>query len=425
MKVNSGTVLIGFFAILSGLVGVHLYREANKPQPQAVMAQPEPAKPPAPSRMTVPMVSRNISLGQRITMDDVALVRLTRAELDKLGIGKVFMTNPDQIIGKTVRRELKRGTTFDTRDFFPQGQGPGIAHLLKPGYRAVTIALSPTNALIGFAGAGERVDILFHYRGVGNGSNRGGSQGWTGGRLPSRAVRNRSAFSGAGGGVGSGGYGDPALMGATSTLVQDAEILALNHTTGPTNDPNSLDASRHVMVTLAVTPESAELLRVARGHGDLSLTLRSPEDVEQVPIFNPTTLEKIIKVEKEKINEMQIYRGKSLSTLRFASTGGGVVGRFSGYPEANPRIADPDAGESQQSKQFVPVAQQQNVEEGFSPPSPDREAVQQRRTGTKLISMPKTRIEDGAGSTPWGASSGSGRRNSGSGLRDRDNDQPQ
>lgn len=278
--------------MVAGLVGVHFYREATRPAP----VQPQPkqvAEKPTPKLM-VPMVSRTLTPGQTVSMDDVALVRLSREQMEKAGITKAFMSKPEQIIGKTVKRELRRGATFDTRDFYPTGQGPGIAHRLKPGLRAITVAMLPTNALIGFAGAGQSVDVLFHY---GHGDvSVSGSEG-------SNLIRSNRNF--------------PAdLRAATSTLIQDAEILAFNKQTNEVAETKNVPLDERVLVTLAVFPREAELLRLATGHGELSLTLRSPSDNESVPTVSPRTLDEIIQV-KNDVRQMEIFRGKQVSRLQF------------------------------------------------------------------------------------------------------------
>lgn len=308
MKVNSGTILVGFFAILCGLVGVHLYRNAIKPKP--VVQQPQPKAKPAPAKSVVPMVSRNLTSGQRITMDDIALVRLTAEQRTKMGLKKAFMTNPDQIIGKTVKNPLRRGDTFDTRDFYPVGTGPGISHRVKPGYRALTIAMTPANALIGFAGAGQKVDVLFHY-GAGSGQNSRHTP-----NTPIAHLSNRSRNH--------QGHGNSKLVGATSTLAQDVEILALNHSTSESTNASGVQ-SETVMVTLAVRPREAEALRVARGHGELSLTLRSPNDKSLAIMPMPSTINDLINIQDQKVNEMEIFRGGSVSRLQFVETPGGTI----------------------------------------------------------------------------------------------------
>ena len=91
MKINSGTILIAFFAILAGMIGAYAYRQLNQPQPVVEATPPPP--PPKVKSIVVPMVSRTLAPGQKITKDDVALVRLTTKQLKEMGLaGKAFMT---------------------------------------------------------------------------------------------------------------------------------------------------------------------------------------------------------------------------------------------------------------------------------------------------------------------------------------------
>lgn len=300
MKVNSGSILLAFFAVVSGLVGVHLYREANRPAP-VVPPTVEVAEEPAPiPSFIVPMVSRNLTPGQTIAKDDVALVRLTREQMDELGLKDAFMTRADQILGKTVKRELRRGSTFDTRDFYPVGQGPGIVHRLKPGLRAITVTMLPTNALIGFAGAGQTVDVLFHY---GQTDDETAQQ---------KSLTAQNNYQGGGGAAS-------ALHNATSTLIQGAEILALNQQTMPVAETKNMSLEQRVLVTLAVFPREAELLRMASGHGELSLTLRGSNDEINVPTMTPRTVDELIDV-KQQVKSMEIFRGKDVTRLQFGSS---------------------------------------------------------------------------------------------------------
>ena len=311
MKINSGTILIGFFAVLCGLVGVHLYREANRRKP-VVVQKTEPAPARAPAKTIVPMVSRNLVPGQKITMDDVALVRMSAEERKATGLKKAYMTNPDQIIGKTVKVPLRRGDTFDTRDFYPLGTGPGIAHRLKPGFRAMTISLSPANALIGFAGPGQKVDVLFHY---GQNTNAQNIRRAPTGTVPNRNYsHNRNAYT----------ANNSKLVAATATLAQGVEILALNHGTTEETTPNGVGGDI-VMVTLAVKPRDAEKLRVARGHGELSLTLRSPTDRSMAIMPMPSTVDDLIRVQPPSVSQMEIFRGTSVSRMNFVNHSGGVI----------------------------------------------------------------------------------------------------
>ena len=296
-QINSGTIMLAFFAVLFGLAGTYAIKNARQPvvEPQLVEART------LPKLVTVPVASRDIPAGGQIVLDDVALLKMNAKDVRTRVKAKTFMTSPKQIIGKTVLREIKRGSTFDTQDFYPQGKGPGILDRLRPGQRAITINVSPIHALIGFAGPGQNVDVLFHYA-----LNTGQGQAATENGLPQpnpNQSRSESATL-------------PNIHGATSTIVQNAEILALQKRSLPTRDATGIGEQEYVSITLAVTPQEAELLRVAGGHGELSLTLRPESDANEVPLVGPVTLDKIIEI-KNNQHEMEIYRGQRFSRVRF------------------------------------------------------------------------------------------------------------
>lgn len=297
-NINSGTILLAFFAVLFGLAGTYAIKNARPAHTE--IKEIAPVKPPR--MVTVPMASRDIPAGSQILLDDVALLKLTPPDVRNRVKAKSFMTSPSQIIGKTARRLIKRGSTFDTQDFYPQGQRPGILDRLQPGQRAMTINVKPVHALLGFAGPGQRVDVLFHY-----GLNDQPSANSDNGLPPlsptaSPNSNRRSEW--------------PNIHAATSTLVQNAEILALQDQSLPTKAATGIAASETVSITLAVAPKEAELLRVAIGHGELSLTLRPESDLDEIPLAGPVTLDKIIQVKNHQ-HEMEIYRGKQVSRLQF------------------------------------------------------------------------------------------------------------
>ena len=290
--------MLAFFAVLFGLAGTYAIKNARQTVPEPTKV----AAPIAPKMITVPMASRDIPAGAQILLDDVALLKMNSQDVRNRVKAKSFMTSPTQIIGKTARRLIKRGSTFDTQDFFPQGQSPGILDRLQDGQRAMTIDVRPVHALLGFAGPGQKVDILFHY-----GFNEEARTPVTESGLPPLSptgYSNRDSSSLA------------SIHGATSTIVQNAEILALQNRSLPTKDQTGLGESEKISITLAVSPQEAELLRVASGHGELSLTLRPEADQNELPLAGPVTLDKIIQV-KNNHHEMEIYRGQHLSRVQF------------------------------------------------------------------------------------------------------------
>ncbi|TWU06075.1 Flp pilus assembly protein CpaB [Stieleria varia] len=360
-KINSGTILLGFFAILVGLIGTYTVRLALAAPPVVQQEPPPPPKPPA--RTTVPLASRDIAAGTTITLDDIALYRLTQDEIKESIKVKSFMTNPDQIIGKVLSSDLKRNDPFDTRHLLPAGKVPGVAGRLTPGLRAVTVAMTPDNALLGFAGPGQRVDVLFHYgagdESVGAAAGTDVSDlGFRPGHHDFNAPRRRDYHGNTIGG-GAGGLGSSEFQNATSTLIQDAEILALGHQSTPTDLASPIEGEEQVRVTLAVTPRQAEMLRVASGHGTLSLTMRSPEDEEKLALVDPVTLDHILAVDNT-VHVMEIYRGQRLSKVQFGSDHS-IRTRVFDEPEAVAEKTNQAEGESTRS---TPVGKQSsgNVE---------------------------------------------------------------
>ncbi|OYP37701.1 Flp pilus assembly protein CpaB [Rhodopirellula sp. MGV] len=320
-KANSGTILIGVFAVTIGLAGTYVMRIALQKDPPVVVVEqpePEPEPPPKPVRVTVPLASRDIKAGTEITLDDVAIYRLTKEEIKESVGESSFMTNPKQIIGKVLQVDMKRSESFSTTKLLPAGKYPGVAGRLKPGLRAVTIQMSPDNALLGFASPGQSVDVLFHYGQEDGMTGSGGKSGR--GFQPAHHVFNPPGLRDYRGNRigGSGGFEDSEFQSATATLIQGAEILAIGMASTPTDWASPLATDETVRVTLAVAPKQAEMIRVADGHGELSLTLRGPEDNQLVSLVDPVTLDHIIDFDNT-VHEMEIYRGTSLSKVHFGS----------------------------------------------------------------------------------------------------------
>lgn len=296
MRTSSGTILLAFIAILMGLMGVYALRKLSNRQPAPEAAQ-------RPSSVTVPLAAMDLKVGRTITMGDIALMKMTRSQMKERGVQGPFMATPQQIIGRTLNVDLARGATFDTVHFLPEGERHGISNQLQPGQRAVTVSVTNNNALLGFAGAGQLVDVLFQ-----TGDLLGYNQ--------SSDARRRAQYQSGRGSSYGGGQQSAAL-----TLMQGVKVLALEEnaiaTTGPTSNGNG-DA--YVRVTLSVSPEQAEVLRVVQGHGEMSLTLRHPDDRATVDLVDPRTLEEVLHLEVTRRRGMEVYRGQRLRKIHFDYT---------------------------------------------------------------------------------------------------------
>lgn len=273
-RITPGTVIVGIFAVLFGLVGAYGVRKYFQTE------KPAPLPPTAPARQVVPVASGDLESGRTLVLGDVAIWRLLPAEIDKMiKDGKLpaqYMTNPQQIIGRILKKPLKQSAAFQTTDLYPEGSGPTIAEKLAPGLRAVTIPVEGTGALGGYDGPGSYVDIVF------------------------RAQPDAKA----------------GIPETTVTLLEGVQVLAVEE--ADKRAPPGAKLSNRV--TLAVTAAQANALKIAENRGTFSLSLRSPEDVEVAASNEPQTLDRLLNVPVREQFTTSIYRGGSPSAVSFVGT---------------------------------------------------------------------------------------------------------
>jgi Flp pilus assembly protein CpaB len=246
-KILSPAILgIGILAILAGLAGAYVVRSA---------LHREAPRREAPRLQTVPLATVDLPEGRRLTMGDVGLHSMTFAEIKEKNLDlNLTMTDPEQIIGRTLKSPIKQGQPFLSTSLFLEGTRPSFMDRLKPGMRTYTLLLAKER--LGGLGAGARVDVLFR-----------------------STATNPSANSEA--------LPIPEL---TVTLMRGVEILDVYEAPPAsasgagrrfTNaNPNlrtlELDSRSGTpaplpQITLAVTPEQAVKLQAVQGRGDISL----------------------------------------------------------------------------------------------------------------------------------------------------------
>ncbi len=278
-KISPGTILLGFMAVLCGLLGAFFAMRPPVVPPSKVAAAPQP--------ITVPVASANLEPGRRITLGDVAILRMTREEMQKRGIRGGFMASSEHIIGRVLRSAMPMGSPFRTDALYPEGLGPGIEEALSPGHRAITVSVGGDDALLGFASAGSWVDVIFR----------------SGGEADNQYRHTRA---------------DEQMPEITVTLIQRARVLAIDRNTlSGTPESVARETDETVPVTLEVTPEQAQKLRVVEGRGLLSLALRAPDDCEvQDGPMQQRTLDDVLQRD-EVVRHMEVYKGTTFERLRF------------------------------------------------------------------------------------------------------------
>lgn len=241
-RVTPGVMTVVVFALLAGLAGAYVVRHHLTPQ---TTMTPRPLAPAAPDAETViiPMALTDLEQDRTVNLNDIAITRMSREEFAASKYAtQTFLPNSLQVEGRRLKVALKKGDVFTPDSFYPFGDGPGILDRLQAGYRGVTIPVQNIGAVQGFARAGSYVDVLF------------------------RSARNERHSE------------------VTLTLFERVEVLALG---GDTVQLQAGGVDVPGNVTLAVTPQQAKILKVVEGRGELSLTLRHPDDDFQFAPFDP------------------------------------------------------------------------------------------------------------------------------------------
>ncbi len=291
MRISSGTLVLGVFAALFGLVGAYVAKQ-HLAEPPVVEVEP-----PKVELVAVPTAAVDLPVGRTISIGDIIVRRLTWQQIRDLDLPSEFMNQVSQLTGRTLRGPIAKGMSFRPEDLYPEGTGPSVAERLQPGYRAVSLALEDSYAELSLLSPGAIVDVLFR-------------------TFPNGAVPE-----------------------TTVTLLEHVEILAIGEQAFPGGRVNGGNSHRRTAaITLACTPDQAAALKVVEGRGALSLALRGAEEIEEDLLARatpgPQTLESLLDLPEPKAPvTTQIYRRGRLTTAVFedGQQVGGNEG-FSGLP---------------------------------------------------------------------------------------------
>lgn len=151
----AGILLLG--AIIAGYWGLTLSRQAPAAEP--VVAAPDtPVATPAPvedpTRQPVVVLVRDIAPFVTITAADVAVEKLRTAPAGSLA-------SVDQVIGRTPWRALSAGTWLTQESF---EAGSPLARMIRPGERALAVAVDEVINAGGQLAPGDYVDVLLFLR---------------------------------------------------------------------------------------------------------------------------------------------------------------------------------------------------------------------------------------------------------------------
>jgi pilus assembly protein CpaB len=230
------TILVVVLALVCGLsaaVGVNMLR-GN------VLA--------APGHDTVPVVVAAVDV-PRFTTLSTEMLRTRDCPRDLVPPGA--LTRVEDGVDRVSFTQMVRGEPVLDTMLAVKGVGRGIAPGITAGMRAIAILVPNVSmGVAGFLLPGNRVDVQLTVSGIGSNEVTGG---------------------------------------ATSViLLQDVEVLAVDQRLDPPAE-NKIDPNQLRSVTLLVTPKQAVELTLAQNKGTLHLTLRNPQDKQEL-VLPPTTL---------------------------------------------------------------------------------------------------------------------------------------
>ena len=147
------------------------------------------------------------------------------------------VTDPSELYGAVVRAGIFAGEPLTAGSLIKPGDRGFLAAVLRPGYRAVAIAIDARSGVAGLVFPGDRVDVLMSIKVIEKGQKK-----------DEKIVRR-----------------------ASETVLTNVRVLAVDQRV---DDQNAV-AKVAKTATMEVTPKQAEMLAVAGQMGKLSLSLRS------------------------------------------------------------------------------------------------------------------------------------------------------
>jgi Flp pilus assembly protein CpaB len=212
-------------AIVVGLVAAFVVKQAMKPKPVPVVEKPK--------EKTIPVVvaARNLPEHAVVRAADVRVIQVpVKARKE----GTLPLTQ--RAIGRIVKEPVKAGLAVLEDNLYGIGETlPGLESRIPVGMRAMPIHVDEQSVVAKMVSIGSHVDVAWTVEG--SHPDIGGS--------------------------------------ATKTLLHNVEVIAVEK---PSTKARTTNVNQQATITVAVSPEHANLLINAEGTGKLDLTLCSPEE---------------------------------------------------------------------------------------------------------------------------------------------------
>lgn len=190
-------------------------------------------------------VVRELTGGQKLKEEDIAKYTVKRYAGSAVS-REIPWTQKDKILDLPVRSHISPNTILTWNDFedrISSGQS-GMAALVRPGFRAVSIPVDTVSSVTGLVQPNNYVDLIGTFR------------------FPDTK-------------------GDAALDTVTLTILQQVKVLACGQDMGRVRAGMESNYTRsYNTVTLELTPKEVEMIVFALQKGNLTLSLRNYEESE-------------------------------------------------------------------------------------------------------------------------------------------------
>jgi pilus assembly protein CpaB len=191
----------------------------------------------APATMRVKATAEALPQGMLLRDSDLVWKSVPVAEVPAGALQEGKST--ESLVGALLRHETAAGIVLTPADVISASAPGFLAAALKPGMRAVSVAIDDVSGNAGLVQPGDNVDLLL-----------------------TQTINGRDT--------------EPGRSVATETVAQRIRLLAVGSTIQrPKGEASDEQTARARTVTLEVTPHLAEVIAVASRLGSLSLALRS------------------------------------------------------------------------------------------------------------------------------------------------------
>lgn len=264
-------IIIAVLSIVAGVVAMSL----SSKEPEPVVAQESPVRDASVNAVNILVAKSDIPVGTIINSSMVD----TQPWPENLLLDNFILAEKDNesVIGKVARSAVQAHEPF-IKSKLANPNDPGfLAAGLPPGMRAITVAVDAISGVAGFVFPGDRVDLLFVHN------------------VPA-AIKKDEVDSDP---TGTAHYAGGELPSFAEVLASNVRVLAVNVREGDPSKPSAVSPNN---VTLEVSDNMVQQIRLAEKKGVLSLSLRSIHD-DNTTVPNPTVLSDLSKAEVSSSNK--------------------------------------------------------------------------------------------------------------------------